>query len=136
MPSFTIYQGEAGLRAERDRFRAENARLKAENERLRALVGEPALVAQVAAEALQAQRLAPAAQQGGAGDCTFQIGAPAKAPAMNPLIARARGARTPTPANAQAPIAPLVTDLPVSTQPADAAEQDQSVARFQMIEIK
>jgi hypothetical protein len=133
MPSFTIYQGEAGLRAERDRYQRENARLKAENDRLRALVGEP--VAQtVAAEVIQAQRLAPPAQQGGTGDCTFQIGAPAKAPVMNPVIARARAPRAPQ----AAPVAPLVTDLPASTQGADAETEAENApsSRFQLLEIR
>jgi hypothetical protein len=134
MPHFVIYQGEAGLRGERDRLKIENDRLKRENDRLRALVGEPVAIA-VAAEELQAQRLAPAAQQGGSGDVTFVIGAPAKAPVMNPLVARARGQR---PAASQAPavpVAPLVTDLPASTQ--EQEEDDKAPSqRFQLIEIK
>ncbi len=130
MPHFVIYQGEAGLRGERDRLKNENDRLKRENDRLRALVGEPVAVA-VAAEELQAQRLAPAAQQGGSGDMTFVIGAPTKAPVMNPLVARARAPRSPQ----AAPVAPLVTDLPASTQQQEEDDKAPS-QRFQLIEIK
>lgn len=135
--SFVIYQGEAGLRSENMRLKADKARLEAENARLRALVGEPELVAAIAAEALQAQRLQPQGQSFSTGECQVTIGAMPKAPQINPMIARARGLKTPTTAAPAQAVQPL--DLPVSTQPQDAEAIENENApsqRFQLIELR
>jgi len=114
MPEFKIYVSEQGVRMENAQLKAEIAALKRDNNRLRAMVGEPLL---------QDRELAAKIGSNGetftTGNCTVQIKGPtdsAAAPALNPMVARARGKAQPS-------------DLPQSTQPRDLEQAPQQQQR-------
>jgi hypothetical protein len=125
MPAFTIYQSEAGVRAENAKLKRDLEAARADNARLRAMVGEPAIV--VAAPAVQAT-----GETFTVGNCSVQIGpAGGGAPAISPALASSR-------VKGQRP-APLVSvaqaTAPVAKQEQEV-EEDSAVLRFSMVELK
>lgn len=127
MPEFSIYVGEAGLRAENEKLKRDLDAVRADNKRLRTMVGEPQVEVVAAKAGANGESFK-------VGNCTVSIGAPPGGlPPVNPALIKNRSGGVARAAQAKA--TPVVEAPPVSHADVEEKREDAAVLRFSMLEL-
>lgn len=131
MPEFSIFVGEAGVRAENEKLKRDLEAVRKDNARLRAIIGEPQV------EVAAAKVSAASGESFKVGNCTVSIGPP---PSGLPPISPALAARANKAGGVARQAQAQAVGVPVAAPPVSHAEEDKredaAVLRFSMVELK